>query len=169
MEYTYYPTFEFELQGLKPDHDKCCICQFEFENRDYEQELKEDKDEDIVQLKCGHILHIGCFRGLVGDNRWIRCPVCFTIFGVMMGDQPKGQMTWTIQKDTHCDGYPKAGTIVIDYEMSGGKKNGVQFYGTSRTAFLPNTPEGNEVLKLLKKAFDRKLIFTIGTSVTTGQ
>jgi hypothetical protein len=30
VDYTVYPTFEFELQGVKPDHEKCCICQFEF-------------------------------------------------------------------------------------------------------------------------------------------
>lgn len=30
-EFSYFPTFEFELGGEKPDHDKCSICQFEYE------------------------------------------------------------------------------------------------------------------------------------------
>ena len=42
------------------------------------------------------------------------------------------------------------------------------YAGTSRQAFLPNSREGNEILKLLKTAFDARLLFTIGRSVTTG-
>ena len=45
---------------------------------------------------------------------------------------------------------------------------GRHFTGTSRTAYLPNNTEGKKVLGLLKKAFDARLTFTIGTSVTTG-
>uniref|UniRef100_F6SQA2 E3 ubiquitin-protein ligase n=1 Tax=Ciona intestinalis TaxID=7719 RepID=F6SQA2_CIOIN len=36
------------------------------------------------------------------------------------------------------------------------------------TAYLPDNGEGREVLRLLKKAFFARLIFTIGRSVTTG-
>ncbi|MEQ2290137.1 E3 ubiquitin-protein ligase dtx3l, partial [Ameca splendens] len=44
-----------------------------------------------------------------------------------------------------------------------------QYYaGTTRYAYLPDNKEGNEVLKLLKKAFDQRLIFTVGTSRTSG-
>ena len=46
---------------------------------------------------------------------------------------------------------------------------GKYYHGTSRTAYLPNTPEGQEILKLLKKAFDARLTFTVGTSHITGQ
>lgn len=42
------------------------------------------------------------------------------------------------------------------------------FNGSNRTAYLPNNREGKEVLQLLKKAFDQRLIFTIGQSRTTG-
>lgn len=45
---------------------------------------------------------------------------------------------------------------------------GKHFYGTKRSAYLPNNIEGNEVLKLLKKAFNQRLIFTVGISRTTG-
>jgi len=34
---------------------------------------------------------------------------------------------------------------------------------------LPDTPEGRQVFRLLKVAFERKLIFTVGRSVTTGK
>ena len=69
----------------------------------------------------------------------------------------------------HCEGYETVGTIVIDYSMSSGKMGNISFPGTHRSAYLPDNKEGNEVLQLLKTAFDRKLIFTIGRSVTTGR
>ena len=45
---------------------------------------------------------------------------------------------------------------------------GQPYSGTDRTAYLPNNAEGQEVLGLLKQAFDAGLVFTIGRSVTTG-
>ena len=45
---------------------------------------------------------------------------------------------------------------------------GKPYSGTHRTAYLPDTKDGRQVLKLLKRAFDAKLLFTIGRSVTTG-
>ena len=42
------------------------------------------------------------------------------------------------------------------------------YSGTSRTAYLPDNREGKEVLALLKRAFDARLVFTVGTSVTSG-
>ena len=39
---------------------------------------------------------------------------------------------------------------------------------TTRIAYLPDSAEGREVCDLLKEAFDRKLTFTVGRSVTTG-
>ena len=87
----------------------------------------------------------------------------------MIGDQPPGNMNVYVNKAMNCDGYPDCGTIVIQYHMHSGKRGDINFPGTSRSAYLPDNPEGNEVLKLLQEAFERKLIFTIGRSVTTGR
>lgn len=38
-----------------------------------------------------------------------------------------------------------------------------------RTAYLPDNEEGREILQLLRRAFDQKLIFTVGQSRTTGE
>jgi deltex-like protein len=62
----------------------------------------------------------------------------------MTGDQSHGKMTHTIDKLLACSGYPK-GTIVINYQMPSGTRNGKSFTGTSRIAYLPDTPEGREV------------------------
>ncbi|XP_054569896.1 E3 ubiquitin-protein ligase DTX3L isoform X2 [Eptesicus fuscus] len=45
---------------------------------------------------------------------------------------------------------------------------GMPYSRTHRTAFLPANEEGKEVLTLLQKAFDQKLIFTVGDSRVTG-
>lgn len=46
---------------------------------------------------------------------------------------------------------------------------GVPYSATQRTAYLPDNKEGREVLELLQKAFEQKLIFTVGESRLTGR
>ncbi|XP_029367012.1 protein deltex isoform X3 [Echeneis naucrates] len=46
---------------------------------------------------------------------------------------------------------------------------GQPYEGVSRTAYLPDSPEGRKILKLMKRAFDQKLIFTVGRSTTSGR
>ena len=63
-----------------------------------------------------------------------------------------------------CQGY-NCDSIVIQYNFP----NGQGYTGTSRTCYLPNNKEGREVLALLYIAFQRKLTFVVGTSITTGR
>ncbi|KAJ8376947.1 hypothetical protein SKAU_G00075270 [Synaphobranchus kaupii] len=41
---------------------------------------------------------------------------------------------------------------------------GKPFTGIQTTARLPNRPEGQEVLKLLQRAFEQKLVFTVAAT-----
>ncbi len=72
-------------------------------------------------------------------------------------------------------GYGDCGTIEIHYDIPNGTQSklhphpGKMFHGAYRVAYLPDNFEGREVLQLLKRAFDARLIFTVGTSVTSGQ
>ncbi|KAM4581904.1 uncharacterized protein V3H82_006025 isoform 2-T2 [Fundulus diaphanus] len=101
--------------------------------------------------------------GASGDN----------VFGVMEGNQPDGTMTWNCRPSS-LPGFSGCGHIVITYMIPNGKQTekhpnpGRPYQGTKRTAYLPDNEEGQEVLNLLKKAFDQKMIFTVGTSRTTG-
>ena len=67
------------------------------------------------------------------------------------------------------------GAIVIYYSFPSGIQGsehpnpGRRYEGTARTAYLPDNREGREVLQLLRKAFEARLVFTVGTSVTTGR
>ena len=59
---------------------------------------------------------------------------------------------------------------MIQYSFQAGYlPDGTHYSGTSRTAYLPGTPEGIECLGLLILAFQRKLPFIVGTSLTTGK
>ena len=80
-------------------------------------------------------------------------------------------MTWELE-DFNCKGYPDTcKTWLIRYSFPGGThpvtKN--KFSGDARTAYVPDTQEGREVLALLVKSFRRKLTFTVGYSVVRGR
>lgn len=123
---------------------------------------------DVVLLNdCNdHFFHIDCLINMIGEEKqYTKCPNCNVIYGIMVGDQPNGTMQVTIDKKYKCDGYKKNNTIIIKYNFPNGKN----YEGTSRTAYLPDTNEGREILALLRIAFERRLLFTIGTSVTTGK
>ncbi|CAG06732.1 unnamed protein product [Tetraodon nigroviridis] len=100
------------------------------------------------------------------------CPVCKHVFGTMVGNQPDGTMRADIIP-TPLPGFPNCGTIVITYTVPDGIQTekhpnpGMPFCGIQRKAYLPNNKEGKEVLQLLQRAFDQKLIFTVGQSRTT--
>jgi len=141
-----------------------CICDFE-------------KGEILVQLsKCAHVFHqtciVHCYKH---DQAFLRCPCCPLIYGTRMGNMPKGTMTVlkSAKGTTPLSGFD-CGTITITYSFESGTQGpehrnpGAPYTGTSRTCYLPDNKEGNEVLRLLDIAFKRRLTFTVGMSVTSG-
>lgn len=90
--YSFFPAFEFLLSNEHQGDHKCCICQFEFEEPENSDEMEKlllsINNEDIVALKCSHLLHLECLKMLIGDKEWFKCPVCSMIYGKMIGDQP---------------------------------------------------------------------------------
>lgn len=68
-------------------------------------------------------------------------------------------------------GFENMGTIIVTYSFSSGVQDGVSYtaQGFPRISYFPDTDQGNQVVDLIKEAFKRRLIFTIGTSSTTGQ
>uniref|UniRef100_A0A7M4FSH2 E3 ubiquitin-protein ligase n=1 Tax=Crocodylus porosus TaxID=8502 RepID=A0A7M4FSH2_CROPO len=101
------------------------------------------------------------------------CPVCNTFYGCAKGNQPDGSMSFTTGYFS-LPGYPKCNTLVINYHIPNGIQSkdhpnpGKPYHGTNRTAYLPDNTEGREIQGLLKKAFNQKLIFTVGQSRTSG-
>jgi deltex-like protein len=155
------------------ERDKCAICLCELYDdilNEYEKdpsniEFLQNIPFDVLLLEnCeDHFFHVECINNLIGDKNSFKCPVCSKIYGILEGDMPYG--TFTVSKTPQrCDGF-NCDSIVINYSFP----NGQGYTGTHRTCYLPNNKEGREVLALLKVAFDRKLTFTVGTSVTTGR
>ncbi|XP_065810994.1 E3 ubiquitin-protein ligase DTX3L-like isoform X2 [Labrus bergylta] len=153
------PEGEGATAGDTKEEENCSICMDTFKKK--------------KQLKCKHEFCEVCLeqsKKSLGPC----CPLCKDVFGKMEGDQPDGKMNWR-SGPSSLPGYPQCGCIVISYSIPGGIQTekhpnpGKRYEGISRDAYLPDNKEGNEVLRLLQKAFDQKLIFTVGTSRTTGK
>lgn len=123
--------------------------------------------------KCGHTFCRSCLDQAFLVKR--ACPVCRLVYGQLIGNQP-GNGTMVVDRDTDLElpGHEGHGCICIFYSFPPGLQGeehpnpGVRYPGTDRIAYLPDTPEGNRVLSLLRRAFEQRLIFTVGTSMTTG-
>ena len=151
-----------------PEMSSCPVC-------------LETLETGVVALPCSHKMHESCAReaidlGQAGPG-CLQCPECQAVHGVRTGNQPlTGDMTWTTIP-TSLPGHPGEGTIVIRYRMEGGVQGKehprpgktYQAPGFPRMAYLPNSDQGQTTLSLLSKAFRRRLIFTVGSSLTRGQ
>ncbi|NXC96829.1 DTX3L ligase, partial [Certhia familiaris] len=140
------------------EDDECPICRDKIQNKE-------------TLEKCKHAFCKICIDRAMSYKP--ACPVCNTICGVLTGNQPDGTMS-TKTIGFSLPGYPNYNTIQIDYAMCGGIQtsshpNPGQRYGpVHRRAYLPDNEEGREILQLLRRAFNQKLIFTVGQSRTTG-
>ncbi|KAG7492498.1 hypothetical protein MATL_G00015360 [Megalops atlanticus] len=144
---------------VQPTEETCPICMDTLRNKQ--------------TLRCTHEFCSDCLK-MAMASMGPCCPVCKDVFGKLEGNQPDGKMS-VITYHKYClPGYPHCGTIVIDYCIPSGIQTnkhpnpGKPFQGTQRQAYLPDNQEGREVLRLLQRAFDQRLVFTVGTSRTTG-
>ena len=122
--------------------------------------------------KCQHKFCTSCIDQALNVNN--RCPVCKAPCGTPRGNQPRGTMTSRVNRSS-LPGHEGYGTITINYHFPSGIQTaehpnpGQRYSGADREAYLPDSPEGREVLQLLRKTFDARLVFTVGTSVTSGR
>jgi deltex-like protein len=79
-------------------------------------------------------------------------------------------MTVYYKSDLHLAGYESYGEIWLRYNFPDGTQGpehlnpGKPYKGGLFWAFLPGNEEGHKVRKLLRKAFNQRLTFTIGQS-----
>ncbi|XP_072230760.1 probable E3 ubiquitin-protein ligase DTX2 isoform X2 [Leuresthes tenuis] len=174
-----------EVVAAVPDED-CIICMDQLSNPSgYETTPSEEGGQSVLPdavgkfIKCGHTLHMLCMLAMYNNGTKdgsLQCPSCKTIYGEKTGTQPKGKMEiYSIAQSL--PGHPDCGTIQIIYSIPPGIQgpehpNPGQPYtcrGFPRFCFLPDNDKGRKVLELLKVAWMRRLIFTVGTSSTTGE
>ncbi|XP_038231233.1 probable E3 ubiquitin-protein ligase DTX2 isoform X7 [Dermochelys coriacea] len=171
-----------ELRGAPADED-CMICMEKLAlPSGYSDacEGKTIKPEAVGQLtKCQHTFHLLCVLAMYANGNQdgsLQCPSCKTIYGEKTGTQPKGKMeisTFTQSLPGHQD----CGTIQIVYSIIRGIQGpehpnpGMPYTarGFPRYCYLPDNEKGRKVLDLLRVAWKRRLIFTVGTSSTTGE
>ena len=161
-EYITYHEMMNELStsgSISKDNEKCSICQDDYSV----------SNRNIVKLSyCnGHYFHDACIHNCRQGKEFIKCPNCGYVYGIQTGQMPSGKMTVRKVRGAvpgfNCQSY-----IQIDYIVSGATINNINYPGTNRTAFLPDTTEGNYALTLLTIAFQRGLTFIPGKSITTG-
>ncbi|XP_034952538.1 protein deltex [Chelonus insularis] len=133
----------------------------------------------VELTRCRHRLHLACLNAMLSSQQhpmYIQCPVCRMIYGEKRGNQPSGTMNWT-RIPRALPGFPNTNTIQITYDIPSGIQGpehpnpGQAYYavGFPRVCYLPDNDLGRRVLRLLQIAFERRLIFTVGRSVTTGR
>ncbi|XP_069827832.1 probable E3 ubiquitin-protein ligase DTX2 isoform X2 [Dendropsophus ebraccatus] len=167
----------------KPPEEDCIICMETLTSASGYSDSsvnKNIKDTAVGKLKkCGHIFHQLCMLEMYNSGNKdgsLQCPACKTIYGEKTGTQPKGKMDIFLIPQP-LPGHQDCGTIHIVYTISHGIQgpehpNPGKPYtarGFPRHCYLPNNDKGRLVLELLKLAWARRLIFTIGVSSTTGE
>jgi len=178
-----------ELNPSEPP--KCTICFEDFEEENFleywvsrkvrglhneETEIVSAKRIAIQLSNCAgeHFFHSECIAQWLAPQR--QCPLCKVRYGVEIGNQPEGVMTVRIVKDSDVASKGTEnrgkGTIEIVHKFPAGiQKSGHQNPGqryAQRTEFiyLPNTKEGKEILGLIHVGWRRKVLYTVGRSVT---
>lgn len=142
----------------------CAIC----------MNLLHGSTDSTVRLSCGHEHHLECLR--TAAKRKAQCPICRQPFQqeTPVGQMPSGNMIVRRDPRVACEGYP-SGCLIIRYKFPSGVQKDYhpnpnhRYSGTTRTAYLPDTEEGQQLLWRLKKAFEHGLTFQIGQSLTTGR
>ncbi|KAJ8000812.1 hypothetical protein DPEC_G00184240 [Dallia pectoralis] len=136
--------------------------------------------ESVGRLaQCGHQYHLQCLVAMYNNGNQdgsLQCPTCKTIYGVKTGNQPPGKMEYHVIPHS-LPGHPDCKTIRIVYNIPPGIQGpehpnpGKPFTarGFPRHCYLPDSDKGRKVLRLLLTAWDRRLVFSVGTSSTTGE
>uniref|UniRef100_A0A8C4JJ80 E3 ubiquitin-protein ligase n=2 Tax=Dromaius novaehollandiae TaxID=8790 RepID=A0A8C4JJ80_DRONO len=171
-----------ELKGAPADED-CMICMEKLASPSgYGDacECSTIKPEMVGRLtNCQHSFHMLCVLAMYSNGNKdgsLQCPSCKTIYGEKTGTQPKGKMEVSTFPQS-LPGHKDCGTIQIVYHISRGIQGpehpnpGMPYTarGFPRYCYLPDNEKGRKVLELLKVAWKRRLIFTVGTSSTTGE
>ncbi|XP_070572581.1 E3 ubiquitin-protein ligase DTX4-like isoform X2 [Ptychodera flava] len=162
----------------KPPKEDCPIC---FEELCCSSGYEENKATSIVFKleKCRHIFHKSCLAAMYNSgpkDGSLQCPTCKAIYGVKHGNQPPGSMDYHVIPYS-LPGYRDCDSIRVIYNIPPGTQGpehphpGKRYSarGFPRHCYLPNNEKGRKVLRLLILAWDRRLIFTISTSATTGE
>lgn len=166
---------QFVIDPNGPD-DYCPVCNKQLDEPSDLVHIETDNSDlaSVVCLtNCLHKVHLACLKWSTPDMALcLKCPTCASVSGCLYGDMPTtgASMTYKVIPKG-ISGYEDYHAIQITYNMSSGIQDkrhpypGSPFYaiGFPKIAFLPDTELGRHVLKLLEKAFNQQLTFTLTT------
>ncbi|CAK1580693.1 unnamed protein product [Parnassius mnemosyne] len=140
---------------------------------DFDDDMESSDEEDCEEVsRWEHCLHRDAEEasyaecGVCGEGGGCReVGACGNCAG---GEQPCGSMAWRSQP---------SGGILVTYNFQSGRQGprhpvpGAPYYavGFPRHSLLPDTPLGHQVLGLLRAAWERRQLFTVAASRTTGR
>jgi len=158
-----------EWQPVEPV-EQCTICLGDMDNN----------GGPCRQLNlCPHRFHSECLNQMLktSPSPFLQCPICKKVHGVRTGNRPTtGSMSHRIESSS-LPGHEGSDTITILFTFQAGVQGpehpspGQPYFARSfpRAAYLPDTPDGRRALHGLYLAWEQRLLFTVGTSMTTGQ
>lgn len=158
--------------------DDCAICLTELgDPANYD--VHADSIRSLSLNLCNHTYHQSCLESLLKNSPspFLQCPACKKVYGTMTGNRP---LTGTISHSIlngPLPGNPSHNTIQITFRFTHGTQGpehphpGRQYSASNfpRMAYLPDSPEGLEALHGLYLAWEQRLLFTVGRSLTTSQ
>ncbi|CAG4982542.1 unnamed protein product [Colias eurytheme] len=139
----------------------------------------------VALAECRHAIHLRCLQAHLQKIRdtegvtYIECLVCGHQYGrgAQRGEPTRGEgEEWNNAEPL--PGHPAhVGSIVVTYNFQSGVQGaghpapGAPYYavGFPRHSLLPDTPLGRQVLAGLQGAWERRLLFTVSASRTTGR
>lgn len=138
-------------------------------------------EQDATSLSlagCGHTYHRACLEALLRSSArtYIECPKCKRVYGERRGNMPtSGTISHTLSP-AQLPGHQGAGSIEITFNFRPGVQGpehpapGQPYHAHNfpRRAWLPDTREGLMALHGIYLAWDQRIMFTVGTSLTTG-
>jgi len=112
-------------------------------------------------FRCaGHYFHQHCVKPWIEKAQ--NCPVCDMYYGQGIGDMPEGKMDVTRETGS-LPGFNNAGTLVMKFTFPAGTHgpDNTAYSASTINAYLPNNPEGQKVLELFEKAWERKQLWRV--------
>lgn len=153
----------------------CNICLCELGTK---QTYDENSNRVLRLSGCDHEYHQACLEAMLKNSpsEFLQCPLCKKVHGVKTGIMPPGNISHRLMQ-THLPGYENCGTIEITFTFRPGLQgpehpNPGKYYqcvGFPRTAYLPDCEAGVNMLHGIYIAWQQKVMFTVGRSITTGR
>lgn len=157
------------LSELTPElaQERCMICFDDLWSGDVDQQ---DLEQVPVRphLCADHHYHLPCVKKWIQTNP--TCPVCRKKLVVLTGYQPPdpSSMVYTRTEDEPLPTFPDCDTLTMHFIIPSGVQSildplpGTPYTGLHYKIYLPNNTEGQDLARMLRKGFERRLLFRFG-------